>query len=225
MAKQQIHKTTTTPSELPQPKSPSGNFDDAFTGLNDALVNLQNVYPDPLTPADRKRLMGAGTKRYGFIDRAMDYAEEYPQFAPTGGFSIADLLQAKTDIEQLRDLQILADQVSRLISDGLLIAGDRANSLALIYYSSVRGLAKRNVPGAIELFQKLKQAFMRSKSGNNEPTEEEEIRDAIALIHGKKEGEIVIKNEHPHLVGGKHEVIDSVHSGHTAVKEVIKAEE
>jgi len=50
-------------------------------------------------------------------------------------------------------------------------------------------------------------------------------RDLKALLHGKKDGEIIIRNERPHLVGGKHEIIDDVHSGRTAVKEVIQAAE
>ena len=33
-------------------------------------------------------------------------------------------------------------------------------------------------------------------------------RDMRALLHGRKDGEIVIENEKPHLVGGKHVVVD-----------------
>jgi hypothetical protein len=43
-------------------------------------------------------------------------------------------------------------------------------------------------------------------------------RDIKRLIHGKADGEIVIKNESPHVQGGLHEVIDNVHKGRTAFK-------
>jgi len=215
-----------TKLNAPATKVESGNFDDVFTGLDDALRALRVLFPEHLTPAERRRLMGAGTKRYGFIDRTMDYAEEYPQFAP-GYYSQADLVQNKTDIEQLRDLQIIAEQITRLISGALLICGNRAYNLALMYYGSVRELSNRNVPGALEIYQKLKQAYLRSRSqnGEDEPTEEEIEEDVRALLHGKKDGEIVIKNERPHLVGGKREVIDEVHKERVVAKEVREVDE
>ena len=43
-------------------------------------------------------------------------------------------------------------------------------------------------------------------------------RDIKRLIHGKADGEIIIKNERPNMVGGVHEVIDNVHKDKTAFK-------
>jgi hypothetical protein len=34
------------------------------------------------------------------------------------------------------------------------------------------------------------------------------LRDANALLHGKRDGKIVIENVNPKLTGGKHKVID-----------------
>jgi hypothetical protein len=154
----------------------------------------------------------------------MDYAGEFPQFVPPM-FSLAELNKAKVNIEVLRDIQVFSDQISRLVADGLLIYGNQAFNQTLMYYNSVRELSRRNVPGARELFERLNLLFRRGRRTDEEPTENEVEKDVKALLHGKKDGEIVIKNERPHMVGGKHEVIDSIHSGHTAVKEVIEAEE
>jgi hypothetical protein len=45
------------------------------------------------------------------------------------------------------------------------------------------------------------------------------------LLHGKKEGEIIVKNVKPTTSGGVHEVIDEVHKGHTAIKETFEENE
>ena len=43
--------------------------------------------------------------------------------------------------------------------------------------------------------------------------------DIKRLIHGKADGEIIIENETPHITGGFHKVIDTVHTGRSAFKE------
>jgi hypothetical protein len=40
-------------------------------------------------------------------------------------------------------------------------------------------------------------------------------KDFHALLHGRKDGEVVVKNENPHTIGGIHEVIDEVHKNRT----------
>jgi hypothetical protein len=47
-------------------------------------------------------------------------------------------------------------------------------------------------------------------------------RDIKRLIHGKADGEIVIKNESPHISRGVHEVVDNVRIGKSAFKETIE---
>jgi hypothetical protein len=39
------------------------------------------------------------------------------------------------------------------------------------------------------------------------------------LIHGKADGEIIIKNEAPHITEGVHKVIDNVHKNRSAFRE------
>jgi hypothetical protein len=97
--------------------------------------------------------------------------------------------------------------------------------MALAYYNTVREASRRRQPGAQAIFRLLQAFFRRGRLTSEEPTESKVERDVKALLHGKKDGEIIIKNERPHLVGGKREVIDEAHSGKRALKEVIEAEE
>jgi len=119
----------------------------------------------------------------------------------------------------LRDLQILAEQISRNIADSLLINGQEAYNQALIYYNSVRELSRRNVPGARELYENLNSIFKPRRSPDQPETEIEEERDALKLLHGKADGEMIIRNEQPHMTGGAHEVIDETHHEKAAWKE------
>jgi len=202
---------------------PSTEFDDVFTELQLVLQILKALITPPLTTSQRRRMSGAGTRRYGFIDRTMDYAMEFPQFVPAA-FNIKTLQKAKVHIEVLRDLQILSEQINKLISDGLLINGNIAYDQSLIYYNSVRELSKRNIPGAIELYEHLNSIFKPKRRADRPETEAEEMRDAAKLIHGKADGEMIIRNERPHLTGGEHEVIDETHKAHGKWKETESGE-
>jgi hypothetical protein len=217
MAKQITGKNQPAEATGMDAKITSTEFDDVFTELQTALGQLTALIKPPLTPAQRRRLLGAGVRRYGLIDKTMDYADEFPQFVPPT-FSLATLRNAKHNIEALRDIQILSEQINRLVADGLLIYGNQAFDQTLMYYNSVRELSRRNVPGARELFEQLNLLF-RPRGREKKITEPEVERDVKSLLHGTKDGKIVIENEKPHLVGGKHVVVDETHKSRESFKE------
>jgi hypothetical protein len=193
---------------------------DVMNSLETAIYDTQTLFGDiVLSTAEKRRLNGPGVRRYGFIDKTMDYSGEFSQFAPLS-FDRARLVKAKENIEYLRDAQILVDRLGRLLSDVLLVNGEAALNEALLYYTSVREQAKRNVPGANELYDRLKLLFMKRKSPESPETEKQLLRDARKLIEGRADGEMLIKNVKPHSEGGVHEVIDELHKGH--VEEEIK---
>jgi len=187
----------------------------------DMRVDMQN---EALTTAERRRLRGSGVRRYGFIDKVSDVAEANPEFAPPF-FSNTELKNRLREIEILRNISVALSQMQRITDDVLLQVSDDAFQLALGYYNTVREASRRRIPGAQAIFRLLQLFFNRPSRPSDEPTEQEVERDLKALLHGKKDGEIIIRNERPHMVGGKHEVIDEVHSGRAAVKEVIQAAE
>ena len=179
---------------------------------------------EALTHAERRRLQGSGIRRYGFIDKVSDVAEANPEFAPAF-FNSGDLKERLREIEILRNISTALAQMLRITDDVLLQVSDDAFQMALGYYNTVREAARRRQPGAQAIFNILRPFFNRPRRAGDEPTEQEVERDLKALIHGKKDGEIIIRNERPHLTGGVHEVIDEVHSGRVAVKETVEGQE
>jgi hypothetical protein len=218
MAKQITDQNQSAKVAEDNTRIPSTEFDDVFTELQSALNILQALITPPLLPSQRRRLQGAGVRRYGLIDKTMDYAQEFKQFVPPT-FSLPTLMKAKVHIEVLRDIQILSEQINRLVADGLLIYGNTAFDQTLMYYNSVREQARRNVPGARELFDKLNLLFRPRGRENKIPTVPEVESDVNALLHGRKDGKIVIENEKSHLVGGKHVVVDETHKTKRTFKE------
>ena len=173
---------------------------------------IQGVIADvehALSTVERLRKRGAGIRRYGFIDKTSDVATDNLQFAPRM-FDVEALKDDLRYIEQLRNLILLVNKFSRALNDILLMRGDDAFAKALLYYNSVRELARRRVPGAETVFRVLQPFFRQPRRPSEKPTEPEVERDVRALLHGKKDGKIVIENERPHLVGGKHVVVDEM---------------
>ena len=163
-----------------------------------------------LSPAERRRLQGASQRRYGFIDEISDVMQYNPQFIPAN----VDEEDFKDDIrkfELIRNINITLQQVLRLTQDIQLVMADNLYRQALSYYGAVRDSALRRVEGAQVLFERLRQFFRRTRPMGEEPTEPEVERDTRALLHGKKEGEVIIRSETPHLVGGNRTVIDETH--------------
>jgi ribosomal protein L40E len=117
---------------------------------------------------------------------------------------------------------ITLEQLLRLYTDILLIAGDEAFQLELMYYNSVREAARRGVPGAQAAFRALQLFFRRGRRTDmEEPTETQLLRDARALLHGKKDGKIVIEGQAKHTAAASHAAIDDTFKPHGAFKEVI----
>jgi hypothetical protein len=161
-------------------------------------------------PVNRQRLIGARIKNYGFLRTAFQIAAQHPDFVPhylnVDNFRIAiDNFEAKRNIVQT--LEVFLQQAK----DGMLASGNASFRNALELYSYIKEAARRGVPGAEALNDELSVYFNRGGSYKKEqPTAKQVERDARALLHGKKDGEIVIKNKRPHLSGGKQEVIDAM---------------
>jgi len=193
------------------------NIKDSVFGL---LEQIADSIDSDLTTIERLRKIGTGIRNYGFLDKTSDVANDNMQFAPRM-FSATELKELIRQIEELRNIILAANQFSRSMNDQLLITGDKAFQMALMYYVSVRDLARRGVPGAQAAFRTLQPFFRRPRNEVHEPTEPEVERDVKALLKGKKDGKIVIENEKPHLVGGKHIVVDETHKDKATFKEQI----
>jgi len=226
---QTTNKTTSVPTHLnPQLRTAGwvsvANLEQLFEDIDKILQDMrEDMQTEALTPAERKRLQGSGVRRYGFIDKVSDVAEANPEFAPPF-FSDTVLKTKLREIEVLRNISVALGQMQRITDDVLLQVSDDAFQLALGYYNTVREAARRRQPGAQAVFNVLRLFFKRGRLTGDEPTEHEVERDVKALLHGKKDGEIVIKNERPHLVGGVRKVVDETHRDRMAVKETVEEE-
>ena len=167
-----------------------------------------------LNTTERRRLNGSGVRRYGFIDKVSDVAEEYPQFWPGSVQGIVDLQDPMKDrlreIEVLRNLLIWLRYVTRIAGDLLLIAGDDAFRMANTYYTTVQSAARNQTPGAQQVLEMIALYWKRPRRITGEPTQRQAERDFRGVLHGKKDGTVSATHESPVLLGGVHEVIDKV---------------
>ena len=176
---------------------------------------LPQIETTVLTPAERRRLLGSGVRRYGYIDKVSDVAADYPQFWPSpvyGAGSTVDfqvaLKERLREIEAMRNLLVWLRMTDRVVSDLLLLTSDEAFRMANTYYASVRAAARSNLMGAAQVFQLLQLFWRRPRRSSQEPTIPEVERDLRALLRGSKDGEIIVRNESDRVVKGERVVID-----------------
>jgi hypothetical protein len=191
--------------------------------LMQTFINTEGLGGN-LTANDRRRLVGIGVRNNGFIDKAFDIARDNPQFMPAH-FNVGTVIKNMTDLENLRQLLWTLQQFLQVVNNAFMIHADSCYRDALRIYSALQEQTRNKVDGAEPLFRALATFFSRTRrQPADEPTEMELERDINRLIHGKADGEIVIKNESPHVQGGMHEVIDSVHKDRSAFKGTAEGE-
>ena len=174
-----------------------------------------------LTDAQRRRLLGSGVRRFGFITKTFEVASDNPEFTPPF-LNMEHFHELIDEINQTRNITITANQLLRIYTDILLLAGDEAFTLALIYYNSVRDAARRGIPGAQAVFRALELFFRRGRRLDEEPTIPEVEKDVDALLHGRKDGTIVIEGHGKHTSAAEHTVVDDTYKPKGAFKETVQ---
>lgn len=231
MAKKNVVKTaenlevgTPTPNGMitPEPQINANTIENIIIEL-EAFMNKFMDGADidsAMTSRERMRLFGVKSRNYGFINKAWDIAKDNPNFLPPN-FDFKAMQEHMRIFEQVRQLTLILEQFQHVATDYLMLKSDNAYRDALRIYGSLREQNKGRVPGAAALFNELLQFFTLHRRGRQgtEPTDHELERDFKSLIHGHKEGEIIVKNENPEATGGEHTVADNTHTGHTAIKE------
>jgi hypothetical protein len=201
--------------------------DETATHIQDWLDEMQSVFQNfatlmpelettVLTLAERRRLQGSGVRRYGFIDKVSDVAEQYPQFWPAvvyGEDSPVDfqvgLKENLRKIEALRNLLLWVRTLERVIGDLFLLTSNVAFQQANTYYGAVRVAARSNVLGARQIYQLLQLFWRRTRDKSQEqPTIPETIRDVRGILRGTKVGSVYVSNEADSTVKGKRTIVD-----------------
>ena len=204
-----------------EPRITSALIDGIIDEINKVMAEFMNdISADTnLTGRERQRLFGVKSRNYGFINKSWDIARDNPNFVPPN-FSMKEMEEHIRVFEEVRQLTIVLEQFQQLATDYLLLTSDNAYRDALRVYGNLREQSRAKVAGAKALYDELLQYFNlhRGRRNGEEPTEHELERDFHSLIHGNKDGEIIVRNETPHTTGGTRTVIDNVHSGKSEFK-------
>ena len=202
---------------------PPAHMNNIKTSIERLMEDFRHISDNNLTALQRRRKVGAGIRNYGFIDKVSDLADANPKFAQF--FEIADLKNCIRNIEMCREIVILLQAFTRMVSNSMMVYSDDAYTMALIYYNLVKEMSRRGDPEAMEIFRALQPFFRRPKRTTAEPTAKELERDLHSLLHGKKDGKIVVESIAPKKTGGVRKVVDDVHKSKTMVKETAEIEE
>jgi hypothetical protein len=126
-----------------------------FNAVNAALANILLFN---LTGQDRLELRKLGDKTMPFVEKALEYASTNPTLVP----SYLDLSEANKDLKLTQDLSSILKQIStlnRAVEDTLMVAGSEAYDAALVFYNSVKGASRVNVPGSEAVYNDLQKRF------------------------------------------------------------------
>jgi hypothetical protein len=195
----------------------------------DELANIINAARDLIShQTDRRSVaVGKGFRNYGFMMASNQSINNFPELAP-------NFVDINTFNDVVEDYLFARDVAERLLSiandvrDIMNIFGNIGFDFALAYYSNVRSIADRTRDKtAVSVFEILRRFFNRKRTPQNgsEPTEKELERDFHRLLHGKADGEIIIRNERPHVSAGERTVVDNVHTGKASIKETAELSE
>jgi hypothetical protein len=128
---------------------------------------LLKPYLISLSPDERKELPKMSDKTTPFVEKALEYAESNPEFAPP----YMNVPELKIDLNAVYDLTKIFRAIAQLydnISDTTMLSGSEAYVAALTYYNSIKQAAKLNVPGAKPIQEDLKKRFEKSKGKEGE---------------------------------------------------------
>jgi hypothetical protein len=204
---------------------PDAELIDEITGDILYLMEQLDAYTANLRALDRQRHTAVGLKRLGFIEAALRIATKFPQYYPHW----LDTDKFQRDLGLFNSIRSLVEVCRSLEEKAWNInveAGDMVFTDALEYYSQVQDAAKRRIDSAETIYAELHEFFRSRGTHQNgeEPTEKKIKRDVDALLHGRKDGEVIIKNIRPKTTRGTHEVIDETFTGTASYKETDEGE-
>jgi hypothetical protein len=154
-----IHSQTIPPDVIAQ----------ALEKMNEAYIIIR-PYLHTLSNDERETILKMGDKSLALVEKTSELAGTNPEFAPTY-FNLEDLNIDLTDALSLRALENRAQQITREISDTMMLAGNEAFTQSLMYYNGVKRAVHDKVAGAQAVYDELKKRYpvgRPKKSSNNE---------------------------------------------------------
>jgi hypothetical protein len=216
------------------PKKPARGQPVKKTGKKETATELENIFANPpmpeelvkkiakyyaeiqsmlesyavhLLPQDRRRLNGVRIRTQGFIDKAYQNAEAFPSLLPNN----VTFEKFSEDYDYFNSFQNLITNSNRaheFLWNITLKAADAAYADARAFYGSVRLLAKSKFESSTTVYEVLFPFFKRTRKAGAPPARKKVMRDANALLSGKKDGEVIIRNLKPKVIRGRREVVD-----------------
>jgi hypothetical protein len=197
---------------------PSKAMIDSMTGDILHMIEELDNFAANLRALGRQRHNGVGLKRLGFIEAACRISSKFPQYFPHW----LNTAKFKRDLDLFTAVRSLLDATRSLEEKAWNInieGSDMTYTNALEYYSQVQDAARRRIDSAETIYAELNSFFRHGSRSTEEPTEKKIKRDVNALLHGRKDGEVIVKNIKPKTTGGKHEVIDETFKDSASFKE------
>lgn len=137
---------------------PAETMADIQAKLNALNASLADYLLFNLTASERMELTKMGDKTIAFVQKSLEYAENNPTLVP----GYINVPEAKKDYQFSQELNSIWKQVSmlqRAIEDTMMVAGSEAYDAALVFYKSVKGASRVNVPGSEAVYNDLAQRF------------------------------------------------------------------
>lgn len=133
------------------------------TAIADKLQEIRDLLQPVavnISTAEKYKRQAVNNKRIPFIQKTMEYMQQYPQLKP--GF--VDVQAYQNDVKLFHDMQELLQAVRVLeesMADIGFAAGSEAYRQALAFYESVKQARKHNIPGIDTIYEDLRTAFPR----------------------------------------------------------------
>lgn len=134
--------------------------EEVLSSINALRNKLAPVIPFSLTADERQAMSKMGDKTLAFVEKAMEYAHQYPQLAP----SFMDIPEADKDFRLSRDLYEILQAIrplTRAIEDAMMVTGSEAYEASLMLYGSVKSASRGNIPGSQAIYEDLHKRFPR----------------------------------------------------------------
>ena len=188
------------------PESIKDDIKTKLLELENLIDMLRSYYPE----SDYKNMVGMGFRNTGFIEGCLKSFANNKNIIGTL-HELNSFEQIFEDYLYVRDTLETLNGLRAAVQACLSISGNASFNAALIYYGNVQTIARRTKDEPImSIYQHLKSFFKRTKRSNDKLSKKQIEHDAQSLIHGQKDGEIIIKNEQPQIVAGNKLIIDNI---------------
>ena len=121
-----------------------------------------------LTPEERRAYVKMGDKSIAFVEKALDAAQSFPQLLP----AFVNVAELNKDVEAVKVMKTILrqlEEITVLLDDSILLAGSEDLTAALSIYNAAKDAARRDVAGAKQVADELKERFPGRKHKEETP--------------------------------------------------------